>query len=75
MTVQQLMQMQRTQPFRAYRIHLADGRSLEVNHPDFVARSPSGRTVIIYKIDETFEVVDLLLVTSLEVMNGKETSS
>jgi len=74
MTIEQLMQMQRAQPFRAYRIHLADGRSLEVAHPDFVARSPSGRTVIVYKIDETFEVVDLLLVSSHEVMNGKETS-
>jgi hypothetical protein len=70
MTVEQLIQMQHTQPFQPYRMHLADGRKIEVRHPDFLARSPTGRTVIIYKPDETFEVVDLLLVVSLEVLNG-----
>lgn len=70
MTVEQLIQMQRAQPFRPYRIHLADGRHLDVKHPDFLARSPAGRTAMVYKDDETFEVIDLLLVTSLEVVNG-----
>ena len=71
MRVEELVQMQRSQPFRAYRIHMADGRYLDVQHPDFVARSPSGRTAIVYKVDETFEVIDLLRVSSLEVINGK----
>lgn len=70
MAVVQLIQMQRAQPFRPYRIHLADGRHLDVKHPDFLARSPAGRTAMVYKDDETFEVIDLLLVTSLEVVNG-----
>ncbi len=72
MTVEQLSQMQHSQPFRPYRIHLADGRNLDVPHPDFLARSPAGRTAIVYKADETFEVIDLLLVTSLEVINGNQ---
>ena len=71
MTVEQLIQVQRAQPFHAYRIHLADGRHLDVSHPDFVARSPSGRTAIVYKADETFEIIDLLLVSSLEIVDGK----
>ncbi|MCK4343178.1 MAG: hypothetical protein KAY37_15800 [Phycisphaerae bacterium] len=74
MTVEQLVQVQRAQPFRAYRIHLADGRHLDVGHPDFLARSPSGRTAIVYKVDETFEIIDLLLVSSLEILDGKERS-
>lgn len=74
MTVEQLVQMQRAQPFRPYRIHLADGRHVDVEHPDFVARSPTGRTAIVYKADETSEVIDLLLVSSLEVLDGKERS-
>jgi hypothetical protein len=49
---------------------MANGRHLDVMHRDFVARSPSGRTIIVYKLDETFEIVDLLLVSSLEVLNG-----
>jgi hypothetical protein len=71
MTVEQLQAMQHAQPFRPYRIHMADGRSLDVHHPDFVARAPTGRGVIIYKPDDTFEVLDLLLVASLEVLNGQ----
>ena len=74
MTVKQLVQMQRARPFRAYRIHLADGRYFGVKHRDFLARSPSGRTAIVYKSDETFEIIDLLLVSSLEVVNDKEPS-
>jgi hypothetical protein len=40
-------------------------------HPDFLARSPAGRTIIVYRQDETFEVIDLLLVGSHEVLDGK----
>jgi hypothetical protein len=50
---------------------LADGRSISVNHRDFVASSPSGRTIIVYQPDDSFNVIDLLLVTDLEVSNGK----
>ena len=50
---------------------MANGRNLDVHHPDFVARARTGRCVIVYKLDDTFEVVDLLLVASLEVLNGQ----
>lgn len=73
MTVEQLQAMQHAQPFRPYRIHMADGRSLDVYHPDFVARAPTGRAAIVYKLDETFEVIDLLLVASFKVLNGQST--
>ena len=71
-TVEQLQATQHAQPFRPYRIHMADGRSLDVHHPDFVARSPTGRTIVAYKNDDTSEIVDLLLVASLEVLNGQQ---
>jgi hypothetical protein len=71
MTVEQLQATQHAQPFRPYRIQMADGRSLDVHHPDFVAHSPAGRTIVVYKADETSEIVDLLLVASLEVLNGQ----
>ena len=74
MTVEQLQATQHAQPFRPYRIHMADGRSLDVHHPDFVARSPTGRTIVVYKLDDTSEIVDLLLVASLEVLNGQSQS-
>ena len=33
-------------------------------------RSPGGRTVIVFTGHESFEIIDLLLVTSLEVIDG-----
>jgi hypothetical protein len=61
MTIEQLRQFHQARPFRPFRIHLADSRHLDVEHPEFLAHTPSGRTVMVAKADETFEVIDLLL--------------
>jgi hypothetical protein len=71
MTVEQLKQVWKADPFRPFKIHLADGRDITVNHRDFLMSSPSGRTIIVYQPDDSFNVIDLLLVTDLEVSNGK----
>jgi hypothetical protein len=71
MTVEQLKQVWKADPFRAFKIHLADGRNIVVDHRDFLMPSPSGRTIIVYQPDDSFNVIDLLLVTDLEVSNGK----
>jgi hypothetical protein len=67
MSVQQLDNIHRAQPFRPFTIRVADGRAFEIPHPEFLSRSPSGRTVIVYGPEENFSVLDLLLVTELEV--------
>jgi len=53
---------------------MGDGRSLRVNRPELLARSPGGRTVIVFGEDDAFEVIDVMLVTSIEVPNGKRMS-
>ncbi len=70
MTIEQLRQMHQARPFQPFRIHMADGRHLDVGHPEFRAYPPSGRTVMAARADESFEVIDLLLVTSLEPIPG-----
>ena len=67
MTVEQLKNVQHAQPFRPFTIHLGDGRLFFVKHPDFVSRSPSGRTVIVHSDDDSFNILDMLLVTEIEV--------
>jgi hypothetical protein len=67
MTVQQLDNVHKAQRFRPFTIHMGDGRSFHVPHPEFLSRSPSGRTVIVYGEQERFSVLDLLLLTELEV--------
>jgi hypothetical protein len=46
---------------------LGDGQSLAVEHPERLAYAPKHRTAVVYRPDGSFEIVDLLLVTGLEV--------
>lgn len=71
MTVEQFKTTLHLQPFRPFTIRMADGRTFQVSHPDFVAQSPSGRTVIVFQPDESYSVLDLLLMTELQVANGQ----
>jgi hypothetical protein len=67
MTIKQMRTFYDAQPFRPFIIHLADGRDIPINHREFIMAAPSGRTVSVYQPDDTLNVVDLLLVTDLEV--------
>jgi hypothetical protein len=67
MTVEQLKNVHGARPFRPFTIHMGDGRSFRVDHPEFLSRSQSGRTVVVHQIDEGLSILDMLLVTELEV--------
>jgi hypothetical protein len=67
MTIEKIRDLYNAQPFQPFIIHLADGREIPVRHPDFVAAEPSGRTAIVYQPDDSHNIIDLLLVTDLEV--------
>jgi hypothetical protein len=68
-TIGQLRATAKAQPFVPFTLRLADGRSYDVNHPDFIASHPQGRTIIVFKPGEggDLEIVDLLLVVGIEV--------
>jgi len=70
MTLEQLRKLHSTRPFQPFDIFLADGRSLPVEHPEFLSQSPTGRTIVIGLTDGTHEIVDLLLVTSLKTRSN-----
>lgn len=77
MTVEQLRTAYTAEPFRPFVMHLADGRSIPVEHREFVMTVPSGRTVIVAQPDDTVNIIDLLLVTDLEIKpakNGKRSN-
>jgi hypothetical protein len=67
MTIEKLRKLYDSRPFQPFIIHLADGRDIPVSHPEFMASAPSGRTITVYLPDDTLEIVDILLVTDLEV--------
>ncbi|MCY3020239.1 MAG: hypothetical protein NTW87_14570 [Planctomycetota bacterium] len=72
MTVEQVRKLYAARPFTPFVMRLADGKSVRVPHPEWMSFSPRGRTVIVHQHDDSYEVVDLLLVTSVRVpANGK----
>jgi hypothetical protein len=75
MTIEQLRTAHQARPFRTFTIHMADGRSLGVPHSEFLSHSASGRTVVVHHADESFSVVDLLLVNEIEVQGPAATPS
>jgi hypothetical protein len=76
MATEQFRETLHQQPFRPFTIRMADGRAFTVAHPDFIAQSPSGRTVIVFQSGEGYSVLDLLLMSELEVhaANGRPTA-
>ena len=71
MTIDKLQSVLSASPFRPFMIHLADGTRYHIPHRDFLSHSPAGRTVIVYHEDDSFSILDLLLITELKVANGK----
>ncbi len=67
MTIQQLRATHKAAPFRPFYVHMADGRQFSVPHPDYLFMSPSGRTVIICEEGDDFSILDLLLMTEIEM--------
>ena len=71
MTIDGLRKWIEAKPFKPFVMRLTNGQEVRVRHPELVARSPSGRTIIVYTTGDAFEMVDLLHVASIAQANGK----
>lgn len=64
MDVREIADLKNAQPFLAFNIVMADGGEFAVHHPDFIARSPTGRSVVLY--DSTgVHYLDIRLIAEL----------
>ena len=63
MTIEQLQAVYNAQPFRPFDLHLADGRSIPVQHRDFIMRVPRGRTIVVAEPNGRLHILDFLLIT------------
>ena len=52
------------QPFKPFEIRLADGRSLPVRHPDFVAIGQ--RRIVVIAEDDSSSIIEPILIVSLD---------
>ncbi len=71
MTIQAIREVTYAEPFRPFALRLAGGPSVKVAHPDYIAFGPKGRTVFVYGANESFKVIDVMLVTELEIQEGR----
>jgi len=67
MTTDRIRGLYQARPFQPFTVHLADGRQVPVVHHEFMMLAPSERTIIVQQPDDTMNIIDLLLVTDLEI--------
>jgi hypothetical protein len=69
MTTTQLERMHKARPFIPFSIFVGDGREIRVDHPEMLAYKPKERTCAVWS-DGAYEIIDLLLVTTLKPRPG-----
>jgi hypothetical protein len=67
MTVNKLKEVYDLEPFRPFTLRLADGRAIPVLHREFMMAAPSGQVVVVMQPDDTMNIIDLNLVTDIEL--------
>jgi hypothetical protein len=72
MNIEKIREVLNRNPFLPFSIRMADGRDITIHHPDFVALEPSGTELIAYLPDNSFKIIDLSLVTSIDVFKPKK---
>ena len=75
MNIKMLRALHEQRPFVPFTICLADGRTFNVPHNEFLALFPSGRAAIVMYEDDGFTLIDLLMVTALDVKQKAENRS
>jgi hypothetical protein len=68
-----LADMMRRAPFLPFDIKTADGDTIHVGHPDFIARSPRGDMAVVYERDGHFRWIHLNMAVTLEPTRPKVT--
>ena len=68
MTGEQIRRYFEATPFVPFRVHMASGKSADVPNPDFMHLSHTGRWLMVDRPDDTVEMIDVLLVTSLATL-------
>lgn len=72
MNVDMLRRVCDAKPFTPFVIHIGDGRNIAVPSREFVFLSPSGRMAVVAEPDDSLHIIDLLLVTDLEIKPVKK---
>jgi len=66
MRLEPLQDLLHAAPFRPFSVHLADGKSFVVKHPDFVLLSQGGHTMVLNTDGEHFAWIEVRNVLRFE---------
>lgn len=68
MTIEKLKEVHEKRPFQPFRLFMADGSSVEVKHPENLARRENARSIYVFTgPGDRGEHIDLLLVSKIVV--------
>jgi hypothetical protein len=74
MTSEKIRELHKAQPFHSFVLHMADGRHINVRHPEQMAISPSGRIAVVFTADDqkdSSHYIDVLMITDIEVKSDR----
>ena len=73
MTIDRVRQVARAIPFKPFTLSLTDGRRFRVRSPEFIMIAPEAtKTVVVAESGEDYSIVELSLVTSIDLGSAKE---
>ena len=68
MQTESLDTLHQARPFRAFTLHISDGRNVRVAHPELLAHGE--QTLVVFEQPgNRMRVIDLTLVTEIEISN------
>ena len=75
MKIDEIRDLLHAVPFEPFTLHAAGGSPVRVAHPDFIALSPTGRTVTVYTLDSKSHRLDVLLIGQIDVEKAGASTS
>ncbi|MGI8481760.1 MAG: hypothetical protein ACR2MF_06835 [Chthoniobacterales bacterium] len=70
MKIDEIRKLYHAAPFKPFEIVLTNGRHVPVKHPEFMALSPSGRTVVVFEPDGHLAIDVPLIIAAKIFENG-----
>ncbi len=70
MMSEQMRAIHQARPFRSFTIHLADGTSVLVEHPELIFQTQGGETIFVNTKGEEVSIIDVDLVTKVTYRRG-----
>ena len=70
--IDEIRKLYHAAPFKPFDLVLTNGRTVPVKHPEFMALSPSGRTVVVFEQDGHLAIDVPLIIATKTFENGSK---